>query len=139
MAHLNVHGVIKKLLRTTTDEKKKERDQNLSIICMAYNTSVYTGTDYIPFELIFRQKVNMSSAISLTPALSKEELFELWKNRHSVYLNHAKEITERNKLQTRPRRPNKRNKLRYKQNKRDQDRKIRTKSFHKRKRPGSYS
>ena len=77
MALLNVHGVIKDLLRTTTDKKKKEWDQNLNIICMAYNTSVYSGTDYIPFEPIFGQKVNMPSAISLTPILTKEELFEL--------------------------------------------------------------
>ena len=56
----------------------------------------------------------MLSAISLTPSLSKDELFRLWKNRHSEYLKHTKKITQRNKL-------------RYK---RDEDRKIRIQSFY---------
>ena len=56
----------------------------------------------------------MPSAISITPTLSKDELFRLWKNRHLEYLKHAKKITERNKL-------------RYK---REQDRKIRIQSFY---------
>ena len=65
---------------------------------MAYNTSVHSGTGYTLFELTFRHKANMPSATSLTSTLSKDELFRLWKNRHSEYLKHAKRITERNKL-----------------------------------------
>ena len=81
---------------------------------MAYNISVHSGTGYTPFELTFGHKAYMPSAISLTPTLSKDELFRLWKNRHLEYLKHAKKITERNKL-------------RYK---REQDRKIRIQSFY---------
>ena len=73
----SAHGVIKDLLKTSTEEKKNEWDQNLNIICMAYNTSVHSGTGYTPFELTFVHKANMPSATPLTPTLSKDELFRL--------------------------------------------------------------
>lgn len=108
------HGTIKDLLRTNIDENKNEWDEHLNYITMAYNTSVHTGTGYTPFELTFGREANMPSAISLTPKLTQNELFKLWKNRHQEYLQNAKRIIQKNKE-------------RYK---RDQDRKIRLKGIY---------
>ncbi|KAK9296902.1 hypothetical protein QLX08_009212 [Tetragonisca angustula] len=81
---------------------------------MAYNTSVHSTTGFTPFELTFGREANMPSAISLTPKLTQNELFRLWKDRHAEYLTAAKRITNENK----------------KRYKKDQDRKIRLKSLH---------
>ncbi|HGJ5890683.1 MAG TPA: hypothetical protein ACHBZA_04870 [Arsenophonus apicola] len=108
------HGTVKDLLRTCIDEKKSEWDEHLNLICMAYNTSVHSGTGYTPFELTFGHKANLPSAIATTPSLTKNELFQLWKHRHQEYLANAKVIIETNKK-------------RYKN---EQDRKIRIKSLY---------
>ena len=64
---------------------------------MEYNTSVHETTGYIPFELTVGRQASMPSSISNTPTLSKEQLFNLWKNQYNIYIVKARQITESNK------------------------------------------
>ena len=108
------HGFVKDMMRTNIDESKSEWDGNLRRISMAYSSSVHSTTGFTPFELTFGREANMPTAISLTPNLTQNELFKLWKNRHTEYLTAAKRITNENK----------------KRYKKDQDRKIKLKSLY---------
>ncbi|CAK9825385.1 Retrovirus-related Pol polyprotein from transposon 412 [Anthophora retusa] len=91
------HSTVKDLIRTCTNDRQNEWDENLKLVCMGYNTSVHETTGYTPFELTFGHKANMPSTISATPSITREQLFKLWKKRHDTYIQKAIEITEKNK------------------------------------------
>jgi transposase InsO family protein len=71
------HGTVKDMIRTCCLDKRNEWDENLKLICMGYNTSVHESTGFTPFELTFGRIANMTSAISVTSNLTKEQLFKL--------------------------------------------------------------
>lgn len=91
------HAVVKDFIRTCTTDRQDDFDENLKLICMGYNTSVHETTGHTPFELTFGRQANMPSSISITPSLTREQLFNLWKNRHNAYIAKARRITESNK------------------------------------------
>ena len=92
------HSTIKNLLKTSIEDHSTEWDQNLKIICMAYNTMKNEGTGYSPFQLTFGREVNLPSMLSTTPKVKYEELLNLWKRRHEHYLQKAKEKIEIQKI-----------------------------------------
>ena len=103
------HAVIGDLIRTCTNDKGREWDEILNLVCFGYNTATHEDTGCTPFELTFGRKAHLPSAIAATTAMSKEEVFRLWKRRHEMYLARAKVVIEKNKAT----------------NKRNQDKKIR--------------
>ena len=78
------HVVIKDHIRTCITDRQNDWNENLKLICMGYNTSVHETTRYTPFELTFGRQANMPSSISNNPTLTKDQLFNLWKNRRNA-------------------------------------------------------
>ena len=60
-------------------------------------TSVHEATGHTPFELTFGRQANMPFSTSNTPTLTKEQLLNVWKNRHNAYIVKARQISESNK------------------------------------------
>ena len=85
------HGTIKDLIKTAMEDNQTEWDDNLRIVCMAYNTAVHETTGYTPFELTFGKKANLPSILATTPSLTRQELVDIWKRRHDKYIERARE------------------------------------------------
>ena len=69
----------------------------LNLVCFRYNTAVHEALGCTPFELTFNRKAHLPSVIADTTAMSKEEVFRLWKRRHELYLARAKVIIKKGK------------------------------------------
>ena len=84
------HGTIKDLLRTYMADNETEWDQNLNLVCLAFNTAVHESTRLTPFEMTFGRKANLPSALATTNSLTHQELLDIWKKRHEGYLEKGK-------------------------------------------------
>lgn len=80
------HGTIKDLLKTYMADNETEWDQNLNLICLAFNTAVHESTGLTPFEMTFGRKANLPSALATTTSLTHQELLDIWQKRHEEYL-----------------------------------------------------
>ena len=84
------HGTIKELLKTYMADNETEWDQNLNLICLAFNTAVHESTGLTPFEMTFGRKANSPSALATTSSLAYQGIFDMWKKRHKEYLEKGK-------------------------------------------------
>ena len=73
------HGTIKVLLKTFMADNKTEWDQNLNLVCLAFNTATHESTGLTPFEITFRRKANLPSTLATTSSLTHQELLDIWK------------------------------------------------------------
>ena len=84
------HGTIKDLLRTYMADNETEWDQNLNLVCLAFNTAVHESTGLTLFEMTFGRKANLPSALATTSTLTRQELLDICKKRHEGYLEEGK-------------------------------------------------
>lgn len=84
------HGTIKDLLRTYMADNETEWDQNLNLVCLAFNTAVHESTGLTPFEMTFGRKANLPSILATTTSFTYQEMLDVWKKRHEEYLERGK-------------------------------------------------
>ena len=81
-------GTIKDLLKTFMAVNGTEWDQNLNLVCLAFNTATHESTGLIPFDMTFDRKANLPSTLATTSSLTHQVLLDIWKTRHEEYLNY---------------------------------------------------
>ena len=69
---------------------KTEWDQNLNLVCLAFNTAVHESTGLAPFQMAFGRKSNLPSILATTTSHTHQELLDIWKRRHEEYLEKGK-------------------------------------------------
>ncbi|CAD1468281.1 unnamed protein product, partial [Heterotrigona itama] len=79
-AHVLIEGSI------STKDRDREWDEIFNLVCFGYNNAMHEGIECIEFELTFSRKAQLPNATAATIAMSKEEIFHLWKRRHEFYL-----------------------------------------------------
>ena len=71
------HGTIKELLKTFMADNETEWDQNLNLVCLAFNTAMHESTGLTPFEMTFGKKANLPSTLATTSSFAHQELLDI--------------------------------------------------------------
>ncbi|XP_033230383.1 uncharacterized protein LOC117181620 [Belonocnema kinseyi] len=67
------YGTIKDFLKTYMADNETEWDQNLNLICLAFNTAVHESTGLTPLEITFGRKANLPSALTTTTSITHQK------------------------------------------------------------------